>query len=625
MDHDDFVYFPDADTIRNSNLDSLRRFLDLETIRDLYDYADSNLEDFYDRIISHLGIWFFKKYDSVREKTERKEFTKWFPGGEINITFNCVERYRQRKKYALKWENEEGIRGGMTFEELDEKTGKLSGSLISLGIKPGDRIGIYMPMIPEAVIAMYSIMRIGAVAVPMFSGYGRESVEIRVKDAEIKYVFTVESYTRKGRVIKMADSIRGINGLNLIVFGGMENEYDFQSLMEGGHYTRSVHTKSEDPAIMLYTSGTTGKPKGTVHVHGGTVVNIAKEVYYYTDVREGDTLYWITDLGWMMGPWEIIGANAVGACVFLYPGAVDYPNTERVWDMVERNNITVLGLSPTFVRTVKSKGVTRKFKGVKAFASTGEPWDTESWMYLFETLGNRKIPICNVSGGTDIIGCFVASTPVIPLKPKCLYRGLGMNVTVLAEDGREVVDEVGLLATREHLPSMTRGIWKDEKKYIDTYWSKFPGYWVQGDWAVRDSDGYFTLLGRSDDVMKVAGKRVGPGEIEDAANSVRDVVESASFGIPDEIKGEAIVIFYTGKDDDSVRNNISRRVEEVLGKSFKPKYIFCIDALPKTKNGKIMRRLLRSAFLNISVGDTTGLDSGEVLEKVREIGEKCRN
>ena len=622
---DEFVYFPTKESIEKSNLDSLRRYLNLDSFTDLYDYADKNMEQFYDGIVTHMGIWFFKKYEKVRDREGGKEFTKWFTGGEINISFDCVERHKQRKKDAVKWETEEGVRGSLTFGDLDEKTGKLAGALIDLGIEKGERVGIYMPMIPEAIIAMYAIMRIGAVAVPMFSGYGKESVEVRAGDADIRFIFTVDSYTRKGKNIKMAESIKDIKNTELIVVGGEGWKYNFGNLLDGGHYVSSVHTKSEDPAIMLYTSGTTGKPKGTVHVHGGALVNITKEVYYYTDLKEDGTIYWITDLGWMMGPWEIIGANCIGASVFIYPGAVDYPNMERVWDMAERNKVTVLGLSPTFVRTAKSKGVDRVFRGVRAFASTGEPWDTESWMYLFEKFGRKEIPICNVSGGTDIIGCFVASTPVIPLKPRCLYRGLGMNVTVLSQDGKEVVNEVGLLATREHLPSMTRGIWKDEKKYIDTYWSQFRGYWVQGDWAIQDDEGYFTLLGRSDDVIKVAGKRLGPGEIEDASNRVEGVVESASFGIPDPIKGEAVVIFYTGANDEKVKSNIYKSVENFLGKSFRPKYVFCIDSLPKTKNGKIMRRLLKSAFLNAETGDVTGLDNGEVLDEVRKTGKDHLN
>jgi acetyl-CoA synthetase len=618
----EFVYFPSNEVVEQSNLDSLRKFFNLNSLEELYSYADKEIEKFYEGIVTHMGIWFFKRFDRIRESEDGKEFTKWFTGGKINITFNCVERHKQRKKDAIRWENESGDVGSLTFEQLDEKTGKLAGALLDMGIKKGDRVGIFMPMMAEAIIAMYAIMRIGAVAVPMFSGYGRESVDVRVKDAGIRYIFTVDSYERKGKKVKMADTIKGIEGTDLIVAGGDGWKYNFQNLLDGGHYVSSVHTDSEDPAIMLYTSGTTGKPKGTVHVHGGALVNITKEVYYYTDLKPDGVIYWITDLGWMMGPWEIIGANSIGASVFIYPGAVDYPNMERVWDMVERNHITVLGLSPTFVRTAKSKGVTRAFNGLKAFASTGEPWDTESWMYLFEKLGGGKIPICNVSGGTDIIGCFLASTPVIPLKPRCLYRGLGMGVTVLSQDGNEITNEVGLLATKEHLPSMTRGIWKNDKKYLDTYWNQFKGYWVQGDWAIRDEEGYYILLGRADDVIKIAGKRLGPGEIEDAANRVYGVIESASFGIPDPIKGESVVIFYTGKDDENVKSGIYSQVESFLGKSFRPKYVFCIESLPKTKNGKIMRRLLKSAFLNTDTGDVTGLDNGEILNAVRKIGKE---
>jgi Acyl-coenzyme A synthetases/AMP-(fatty) acid ligases len=287
--------------------------------------------------------------------------------------------------------------------------------------------------------------------------------------------------------------------------------------------------------------------------------------------------------------------------------------------MVERNGIKILGLSPTFVRTMKAKGVRRKFAHIKAFASTGEPWDNESWKWLFEHYGGSKVPICNISGGTDIIGCFLASTPAMPLKPRCLYRGLGMNVSVYDEEGKDTLNQVGYLVSKSHCPSMTRGILGSDSRYLDSYWSKFKGVWYQGDWAEMDEDGYFFLYGRADEVIKVAGKRVGPNEIEDSVNAVNGVVESAATGIPDPIKGEAIAIFYTGKPDSEVLTGIKSKVEIDLGKSFGPKYIFHLDALPKTRSGKIMRRAIRDAFLHKEQGDLTGIDDHTILDKIRNL------
>ncbi len=618
--HGETVFFPDEDTINNSNINSLKNFIGLRTIEELYAFSDNHIEQFYDNVVKHMGIWFSKPYTTIRDKSGGKEFSKWFINGEINITFNCVERYRKSNHAAIKCAYEDGTLETMSYGQLDNLTGKLAGALSGLGIEKGDRVGIYMPMIPEAIVSLYAIMRIGAIAVPMFSGYGKDAVETRAKDGGIRYIFTVESYRRKGKDIPMAENIEGIQGTDLIILNqGSSKGMDFKKLLEKGDYKHSISTGSEDGAIMLYTSGTTGKPKGTIHVHGGTFVNIVKEVKYYLDFKEEDTIFWISDLGWMMGPWEIIGANALGGTLFMYPGAVDYPHKEKVWDLVDNYGITILGISPTFARTMKFNEVKRPFKNLKAFGSTGEPWDTDSWEYVFRQWGRGKVPICNISGGTDILGCFLASTPVTPLKPKCLYKGLGMGITVFDSSGREVYDEIGYLVSKEHLPSMTRGVWNNEERYISSYWSQFPGCWSQGDWAMQTRDGYFFLYGRTDDIIKTSGKRIGPGEIEDAADKVEGVVESAAIGVPHKKKGEAIIIFYKGTDDQQIRDMIRKAVEKSQGKSFSPEKIYRVEELPKTRNGKIMRRILKAAYLGQNPGDITGLEDASILESINKL------
>ncbi len=615
------VFTPSPEAVRQSNINSLKDFMGFETIEELYNFSDKNIEKFYDLLVRHMGIWFSKPYTKVRDSSEGKEFTKWFVGGQINVAYNCVERYKRNQNPAIKCVYEDSPTRIISYSQLDDVTGRLAGSLINLGIKRGDRVGIYMPMVPEAVFAMYSIMRIGAVAVPMFSGYGPDAVKMRAEDGGIEYIFTMESYSRKGRKIKLAENIRGIPGIKFIVLHNeSDNGIDFYELVEKGMYKNSVLTGSEEPAIMLYTSGTTGKPKGTVHVHGGSFINIVKEVKYYLNFKERDTLFWITDLGWMMGPWEIMGANALGGTVLLYPGAVDFPRKEKVWDIVEQHGVTILGLSPTFVRTMKFNNIHRSFKSLTAMASTGEPWDEESWLYAFNVFGEGRIPICNVSGGTDIIGCFLASTPVTKLIPKCLFKGLGMAVTVLDDNGDEIYGKIGHLVSKEHLPSMTRSVWNNPERYIESYWQPFKGYWSQGDWAMQTNDGYFFLYGRSDDLIKTSGKRIGPGEIEDIADSVKGVVESAAIGIPDEKKGESIMIFYKGKDSEEIRSKIEKEIVLSMGKSFKPARIFCISELPKTRNGKIMRRIIKDAFLGQNPGDLTGLENNSSLDEIAKIG-----
>ena len=619
VENSSFVYTPKNP--ENTKIMAFAIKNGIHDLRTLYDRADNDPEWFWRAVIDDIGISFKSPFTKLKDDSKGIPYTKWFVGGKVNITYNCVEKFKESGAVAIKFESEDGEKRYLSFRELDLATGKLAGSLRDLGIKKGDRIGIYMPSNSDGVISLYSILRLGAVAVPVFSGYGIEAVQSRMKDAGAKFLFSQERYNRKGKKISTKSILDELSDVELILANGKLNgSLDFNELIKNGNYVNSVATDSEDPAIMLYTSGTTGKPKGTVHVHGGTLVNIAKEVKYYMDLGPGDTLFWISDLGWMMGPWSIIGANVNGGSIFEYDGTVDYPDSHRLWDILKNHNVTLLGLSPTLVRALRAKKISGRLPNVRVFGSTGEPWDEESWMYLFNELGGGEVPIANISGGTDIIGCFLASTPAIPLKPKCLYRGLGMNVSVFDENGNDVYDTVGNLVSKAHCPSMTRGIWHQDEKYIGTYWSMFANIWVQGDWAYMDRDGYFYLYGRSDDVIKVAGKRVGPNELEDIAMTVDGVTEVAVISIPDQAKGEAICVFFTGENKDSVISAISKKIEKDMGKSFLPRFVLWLPTLPKTKNGKIMRRLVKRAFIGMDYQDTTNLDDLSIVEYIREIG-----
>ena len=620
---EDFVFSPTDLYLRHTKIHMLKNKLGFNNLEELYIFADSEPENFWRSVVDDCKIDFFEKFEKVQDSSKGIPYTKWFVNGKINVDYNCVYKNRNSTKPAVKWEEESGKHGNLSYHELDGMVGRLAGSLVDLGVKKGDRVAIFMPLCKEAIIAFYSIVRIGAVVVPIFSGYGEEAVRKRVEDAGITFMFTSEKYMRKGKEIRMRDSIQKIHGIKTIISGTGETrkgDYSFKDLVRNGKYTVDTVTDSEDPFIMLYTSGTTGKPKGTVHVHGGSFINIVKEVRYYMDVDAEDTVFWITDLGWMMGPWYIVGTHALGGSVFVYDGAVDYPSKDRIPDMITRHSISILGLSPTYVRMLRHAGFSRRFDGVRLFGSTGEPWDEEGWMYLFRELGGSEIPISNISGGTDLIGCFLASNPGIPLKPRCLYRGLGMNASVFDDSGNEVYDRVGYLVAKKPSPSLTRGLWGQEEKYIETYWSRFKDVWFHGDWALMTRDGYFYLYGRADDVIKVAGKRVGPNEVEDAVLRAHGARESACIGIPDDLKGETLVIFYMGENTETTRKNILESIQNSLGKSFAPKSVFWISNLPRTRSGKIMRRLVRAAFLGQDLGDTSNLENPEVLVEIAQLG-----
>lgn len=382
------------------------------------------------------------------------------------------------------------------------------------------------------------------------------------------------------------------------------------------------------PALMIYTSGTTGKPKGTVHTHAGCLAQMSKELGYNFDVKAGDVFWWFSDIGWMMGPWEIIGCFAHGVTLVVFEGAPNFPNPDRVWDMVERHKVTHLGISPTAVRMLIRSGNEWADKHamptLRVLGSTGEPWDPESYMWYFEHVGKKRCPVINISGGTDIVGCFLAPLPIMPIKAASLQSpGLGMDIDVFNEDGKPVIDEVGYLVCKQPAPSMTRSLWKNDAKYLETYWSKFPEIWNHGDWAKIDKEGDWFLFGRADDTLKIAGRRVGPGEIEAALIAHEAVSEAAAIGVPDELKGQDVVCFVVlhktrgYKESEELRKQLIQQVVNALGKVDRPKNVLFVDDLPKTRSAKILRRLIQKRFLGeTNLGDLSSVANPDALEAV---------
>jgi acetyl-CoA synthetase len=386
-------------------------------------------------------------------------------------------------------------------------------------------------------------------------------------------------------------------------------------------------TSAEDPLMIIYTSGTTGRPKGAVHTHCGFPVKAAQDMAFGTNVQTGDVIYWITDMGWMMGPWLVFGSLLLGATMFLYDGAPDYPGPDRLWAMVERHRITQLGISPTLVRALIKHGdepvKKHDLSSLRFFASTGEPWNPDPWLWLFQTVGGGKIPIINYSGGTEISGGIVMGNPLLPIKP-CAFSGPcpGIAADVVDENGNSVRNQVGELVIRAPWIGMTRGFWKDPQRYEETYWSRFPNVWVHGDWAAVDEDGLWYILGRSDDTIKVAGKRLGPAEVESVLVAHPAVVEAAAIGVPDEIKGSEVVCFCVLRPghspSDGLREALKTKVADELGKPLKPREIKFVKDLPKTRNAKVMRRLIRAAYLGHALGDTSSLENPGAVEEIKQ-------
>jgi acetyl-CoA synthetase len=378
--------------------------------------------------------------------------------------------------------------------------------------------------------------------------------------------------------------------------------------------------------MIAYTSGTTGRPKGAVHVHGGFLVKMASEAVYQADLHPDETLYWVTDMGWIMGPWEMVGAGAQGATVVIYEGAPDWPQPDRVWTSVEQHGVNVLGVSPTLIRALKTHGDelprSHDLSSLRIFGSTGEPWNPEPYRWLAEVVGEGTRPVINISGGTEVGACFLTPYPVENIKV-CSLGGPshGMDVDVFDENGDPVRGKVGELVCKRPWPGMTRGIWGDSERYLDTYWSMYPNVWRHGDWALIDEEGDWFLFGRSDDTINVAGKRLGPAEVESVLVSHPAVVESAVVGVPDETKGEAIWCFCVSTDggDEQTADELRELVATELGRPFKPSRIVFVDALPKTRSAKILRRAVRAVALGEDPGDLSSAENPQSLDAIRGV------
>ena len=639
------VWRPSQEYVERANVTRFMRTHGISTYEDLVARSVADIAWFWDAVVKDLGIEFFQPYERVVDTSGGVEWATWFGGGSVNLAHDCVDRWAERTPdaVAVVWEGEEGEARRVTYRELRELCDRLANGLASLGIQRGDAVGIFLPMSPEAVVAVMACAKLGAIWLPIFSGFGADAVAQRLRDARATLLITGDGFPRRGKTIPMKEvADRAVADApsveRLIVWSRLEladvpwtagRDVRWDELLAA--HPASFDTRAldpEHPLFIAYTSGTTGRPKGAVHVHGGFLVKIAEEVAYQVDLHQGEVLFWVSDLGWIMGPWEIVGATALGATVFLYDGAPNHPTPDRIWDMVERHGITTLGVSPTLIRALIPAGdeEVRKhdLSSLRILASTGEPWNPEPYRWFHEVVGGGRLPIINLSGGTEIGACFLSPLPINELKP-CTLRGpaLGMDVDVFGPEGEPAPrGEVGELVCKQPWPAMTRGVWGDPDRYLDAYWRRWPGVWWHGDWASVDQDGFWFLHGRSDDTISVAGKRLGPAEVESILTLHPAVAESAAVGIPDEVKGEAIWCFVVTKPGagagDGLAEELSTLVAEHLGKAFKPSRIVFVPELPKTRSAKIVRRAIRAAVAGEDPGDLSSLENPSALDAIGE-------
>ncbi len=635
---------PDPRWIAESNL---QRFMDRHGIASYDELMRRSVDDvawFWDAALKDLDIRFYTPYETVMDDADGPAFPRWCVGGEMNIIHNCLDKWQAtpvRDRAALRWEGEEGVVRTMTYGELHRAVCRCANALRALGLGKGDAVGLYMPMTPELAVAFLAVIKIGGVILPLFSGYGPGAVATRLNDAGARALFTADGYTRRGRPVLMkpvADEalaqvptvehviVQQRLGAEVPMTEGRDHPWD--AFMAGHADTaETARTGAEDVLMIIYTSGTTGRPKGAVHTHCGFPVKGAQDMFHAMDLKPGETMWWMTDMGWMMGPWLVFGTLVIGATMVFYDGAPDYPDVDRVWQMAARHRVTHLGLSPVLIRALRPHGpepVRRHdLSALRAAGSTGSPWDPESWRWLFEHVLEGKKPILNYSGGTEISGGIVCGNFFKPLKP-CAFSGPvpGMDADVVDETGAPVRGAVGELVIRKPWIGMTRGFWNDRERYLDTYWRRFENVWMHGDFAAIDADGLWYILGRSDDTIKVAGKRLGPAEVEAILNAHEAVAESAAIGVPHPIKGEEVAAFCVLKPgfepSEPLRQSLVDRLIAELGKPLKPRTLRFTRALPKTRNAKVMRRVIRATYLGLDPGDVSSLEDPATVDAIRE-------
>jgi acetyl-CoA synthetase len=586
--------------------------------RDLVARSVEEPEWFWPAAIEDLGLEFFEPWRQVVDASRGPEWATWFVGGKLNVAWNCVHRHAS-DRVAVVGRGEDGSRRELTFAELSHEVTRLAERLVQLGVEPGDRVAIFLPMTPEVAIASHACAHVGAVQVPIFSGFAAPAVAQRLQDAEAKVAITTRTSSRRGREVPMLailkEAARDAPSLEHVVVAPWEDE-----LRDCPGTLAPLPVDSEHPYLLTYTSGTTGKPKGVLHVHGGFLVSIAREVAYQADAHPDDVVHFATDMGWIMGPWTVVGCGALGARIVFAEGAPDWP-PDRLWRLVEEERVSILGCSPTLIRALIPHGdPTADLSSLRTIVTTGEPWNPAPYRWLFERVGGGRCPIVNCSGGTEVGACFLSCSVAEPIK-ECSLGGpaLGMAVDVLDPDGRSLVGtgEVGELVCRRPFPGMTRGFWRDPERYLETYWRRFPGVWTHGDWASVDEDGYWFLHGRSDDTLNIAGKRIGPAELESAAVAHPAVTEAAAVGVPHPVKGEAAWLFCVlAPGAKAEEDELRALVADALGKAFAPERVVFVPALPKTRSAKIVRRAVRAAAVGDDPGDLSSVENPEAIAAI---------
>lgn len=637
------VWHPDEEVVVNSNL---AKFMNVHGVDDYAALRSRALQDpawYWSAVIQHFSIEFYEPYDQVMDNSDGKARTKWCVGGVTNLVLNCLDIQGDEDREVIVWEGETGETCSWTVRDLRNEVSDLAEGLRSLGVGRGDRVGIFMPMLPETAVAFFAIIKIGAIVVPLFSGFGPDAIRSRLVDSGAVSVITADGTPRRGRTIALKStldkaiatipSLRHVivlKRLNIGVAWHPDRDHWWHDIAMGDHGESPTERMEADAPFMLaYTSGTTGKPKGTVHTHCGFLTMMAADFGLCMDFKPDDRFLWLSDMGWLVGPITVVVSTFLGGTVIMAEGVPDYPDQGRLWRLVEEHRVSYLGVSPSLVRGMMKYGLEgvgeRKFADLRITVSGGDPWTTDAWLWFFNHICNQRVPILNNNGGTEFGGPVITATVLHPLKPNTVGEPMpGIDADVVDEFGDPVAPgELGEFVVRQPLIGMTRGLWNDFERYMNTYWNVIPGLWVHGDWASIDEDGHWFIHGRSDDTIKLSGKRTGPAEIETLLIESTRVMDAAAVGIPDPVKGQALICACVPatdvNPDGELAEQLARAVAEGLGHAYRPQEVIFVSQLPKTQSMKTMRRVVRAVYTGDDPGDLSALVNPDAVAELREL------
>ncbi|MGU3497055.1 AMP-binding protein [Xanthobacteraceae bacterium A53D] len=598
---------------------------------------------FWEKLIAFLDVRFDTPFRKVRDLLAGIAHARWCVGGRMNMTATLLDRHLEAGRGAhpaVLFEAESGATRSLSYADLATQVDDLARGLVREGVRPGDVIGLFLPMVPEAVIAFLAVARVGGVVLPLFSGFGEAALVSRLGDGEAKMVITAEATVRRGRPSPMKATLDAalaqVPSVTRVIVVPSDRTCPMQAgrdawwgdIATPGASFAPVIVEAEHPLMLIYTSGTTGKPKGTVHTHCSFTVKTGEDYLLAFDIKPSDRWIWMSDMGWLVGPLQIVATLMAGATLLLAEGGPDYPETGRMWRLIQDHKLTILGLSPTIARLMKSHGEAEVEKydlsSLRAVASTGEPWDLASWVWIMDHVLNGRGPLMNNVGGTEM-GGILATNILYPIKPTSFHGPIpGTGADIAAEDGSSVITgELGELVMRGACIGTTRGLWRNDPRYLEGYWSRFPDVWLHGDWASRDADGAWYVHGRSDDTIKLAGKRTGPAEIEALLLATGKVRDAAAVAVPDAVKGSAVVcavVPAAGEAaDEALAALLSKAVTQGLGAPFKPHTVLFVTDLPRTRNLKVMRRVIRAVLTGTDAGDVSALINPETVEELRRL------